>query len=77
MKDIKLRTLLREATFSKYEEFSDALMKAKQDNNYREFERIITESLRSKQWEWFGRFYQQQDSSKDLTKEVFKKVTPF
>lgn len=74
---MKMRAILSEQTFSKYEEYSDALLKAKQDNNYREFERIVTESLRSKQWEWFGRFYQSQDQTKDLTKEVFKKVTPF
>ncbi len=74
----KLRSLITEQTFSKYEEFSDALLQAKEQNNYREFERIITDSLKRKQWEWFGRFYQTMDgTSKELTKEVFKKITPF
>ena len=78
MKDTKLRSLLTEQTFSKYEEYSDALMKAKEINNYQEFERIITDSLKRKQWEWFGRYYQTMNgSSNELTKEIFKKVTPF
>lgn len=73
----KLRSLLTEQTFSKYEEYLDALLEAKKSGNFQAFERIITDSLRKKQWEWFGRFYQSQDQSKALTKVVFKETTPF
>lgn len=73
----KLRSLITEQTFSKYEEYIDALLEAKQSGNFQLFERIITDSLKTKKWEWFGRFYQSQDQSKALTKAVFKEVTPF
>ena len=75
---MKLSKLLTESKFSKYEEFEDALIQAKQQNNYHEFENIISTALKSRQWEWFGRYYQIMDGpSHSLTKEVFKKVTPF
>ena len=75
---MKMRSLLTEVTFSKYEEFLDAVMLAKEKNNFQVFSRIIEDCLRKKQWEWFGRFYQTMDgSSQELTKELFKKITPF
>ncbi len=75
---MKMSKLISERSFSKYEEFLDALLQAKEQNNYREFERIVTDSLKKRQWEWFGRFYQDQDgASKALTKVIFKEVTPF
>lgn len=78
MKNVSLKSLIKEASLAKYEDFQDALMTAKNDNNYREFERLISDALKRKQWEWFGRFYAMMDgNSKALTKEIFKKVTPF
>lgn len=74
---MKIRSLLKEATFSKFEDFEDALLKAKETNNFNEFERIITDSLKKKQYEWFGRFYLGQDRSKSLSKALFKEVSPF
>lgn len=75
---MKISKLITEQSFSKYEDFLDALLQAKEQNNYREFERILTDSLKKKQWEWFGRFYQSQDgTSKALTKVIFKEVAPF
>ncbi len=75
---MKLKSALNEQTFSKYEDFEDALMKAKEGNNYREFENIISTTLKSRQWEWFGRYYQKMDGSTHaFTKEIFKKATPF
>lgn len=75
---MKLRQLKEATTFSKYEEYLGALTSAKEKNDYREFERIITESLRKKQWEWFGRYYQTMDgNSKAFTKALFKLATPF
>lgn len=78
MKDTKLRSLLKEENFSKYEEYLGALTSAKEENNYREYERIITDSLKKKQWEWFGRYYQTMDGqSKTFTKAIFKEASPF
>lgn len=73
----KLRSLITEQTFSKYEDYLDALLEAKKVGNFQLFERIVSDSLKTKKWEWFGRFYQSQDQSKDLTKAIFKEVTPF
>ena len=42
MKNMTLKSLLTETTFSKYEEYLGALTSAKEKNDYREFERIIT-----------------------------------
>lgn len=73
-----MRTLLKEENFSKYEEYLGALTSAKEENNYREYERIITDSLKKKQWEWFGRYYQTMDGqSKAFTKAIFKEASPF
>lgn len=75
---MKMRTLLKEENFSKYEEYLGALTSAKEENNYREYERIITDSLKKKQWEWFGRYYQTMDGqSKAFTKAIFKEASPF
>ncbi len=75
---MKLKSALNEQTFSKYEDFEDALMKAKEGNNYREFESILKNSFIKRQWEWFGRYFQKMNGTSNvLIKEIFKKVTPF
>ena len=73
----KLRSLITEQTFSKYEEFLAALLEAKRSGNFQLFERIITDSLKTKKWELFERFYQSQDKKKTLTKAIFKETAPF
>lgn len=73
-----MRSLLKEQTFSKYEDYFDALTSAKESENYQEFERILNESLKKRQYEWFGRFYQTMNGSNNrLNKILFKSVTPF
>lgn len=75
---MKMRSILSEQAFSKYEEYLGALTSAKEEKNYREYESIITDSLRKKQWEWFGRYYLNMDGqSKAFTKAIFKEASPF
>lgn len=77
---MKLTKILSEQTFAKYEQFEDALMKAKEQNSYREYETILKNALQKKQYEWFCRHLLQInriDESNSVFKAMFKHATPF
>lgn len=74
---MKLSKILQEQTFSKYEQFEDALMQAKEGNNYRLFENILKGSFQKKQYEWFCRYIQRVNPGNKIFKEMFKNATPF
>jgi hypothetical protein len=74
---MKISKILTERSFSKYEEFQDALMSAKEKNNYNEFKNILETSLKNRQYDWFGRYFQFVNQDGKLTKDIFKLATPF
>ena len=74
---MKLSKILSEQSFAKYEQYEDALMQAKQGNDYKTFESILKESLQKKQYEWFCRYFQRVNPNNKLSKEMFKNATPF
>lgn len=75
--NMKISKILTERSFSKYEEFQDALMAAKEKNNYNEFKNILETSLKNRQYDWFGRYFQFVNRTGKLTKDVFDLATPF
>lgn len=74
---MKLTKILSEQTFAKYEQFEDALMKAKEQNSYREYETILKSALQKKQFDWFCRYLNNVNQSGSVFKEMFKHATPF
>ena len=77
---MKLTKILSEQTFAKYEQFEDVLMKAKENENYREYEAILKSALQKKQYDWFCRHLSQINrvgGSNSIFKEMFKHATPF
>ncbi len=74
---MKISKILTERSFSKYEEFQDALMAAKEKNNYNEFKNILETSLKNRQYDWFGRYFQFVSKYGNLYKNMFDSATPF
>lgn len=74
---MKISKLISEQSFSKYEQFEDALMQAKEQNNYRVFESILKTAIQKKQYDWFCRYLQRVNPSNQVFKEMFKQATPF
>lgn len=70
-----MKNLLNEATLpATYEEYTNSLQKSIDENDYRTFQRLITDSIRQRKYEWFATFYGQKDSDGDLTKNLFKRL---
>jgi len=74
---MKISKLITEQSFSKYEQFEDALLQAKEQTNYREFESILKSAIQKKQYDWFCRYLQRVNPSNQVFKEMFKQATPF
>lgn len=74
---MKISKIITEQSFSKYEQFEDALMQAKEQNSYREFESILKSTIQKKQYDWFCRYLQRVNPSNQVFKEMFKQATPF